>query len=91
VPIFTTQSFERELATVLAASSDRGAALATAAQIEDGDADSWLLAWTGRGGTAWAAARERPTASSFLDATVAYGAALALIADTDGSVDERAL
>jgi hypothetical protein len=91
VSIFTTESFQRELATVLAASADRDAVLATAAQVEDGDADSWLLAWTERGGAAWAAARERPTAELFLEAATAYGAALALIADTDGSVDEWAL
>jgi hypothetical protein len=86
-----TDAFERELAIVLAATGDRDAALATAARTEDGDADSWVLAWTEHGGAAWAAARERPTAALFMEAAVAYGAALALIADTDGSVDERAL
>jgi hypothetical protein len=89
--MFATESFERELAAALAATSDRDAALATAARIQDGDADSWLQAWTEHGGASWAAARERPTAALYLDAAAAYGAALALIADTDGSVDERAL
>jgi hypothetical protein len=91
VPTFTTDPFERELATVLSATEDRRAALATAARVQDGDADSWLLAWTEHGGGAWAAARERPSTALLMEAAVAYGAALALIADTDGSVDERAL
>jgi hypothetical protein len=72
-----TDAFERELAIVLAATGDRDAALATAARTEDGDADSWVLAWTEHGGAAWAAARERPTAALFMEAAVGYGAALA--------------
>jgi hypothetical protein len=88
---FSTEPFERELRAVLAATSDAEAALATAARIQDGDPDSWLREWTAGGGDAWATARATPSAALYLDAAAYYGAALALIADTDGSVDERAL
>jgi hypothetical protein len=84
VPRFTDKEFERELAAVLAATGDVAGALATAARIHDGDAESWLLEWTAAGGEAWAAGRH-------LDAAAYYGAALALIDATDGSVDKRAL
>jgi hypothetical protein len=81
---FTDKAFQRELAAVLAATGDADGALATAARIQDGDAESWLLEWTAAGGEAWAAGRD-------LDAAAYYGAALALIDRTDGSVDARAL
>jgi hypothetical protein len=83
MPVFRTPDFERELRAVLLA-GDPERALATAARIVDGDPDSWLREWTASGGEARAEA-------SYLHAAACYGAALMLIADTDGSVDERAL
>jgi hypothetical protein len=83
--------FAGALADVLAATPDTGAARATAARIAQGDPDSWLREWTAAGGAAWAAARRAPTAALYLHAAACYAAALAAIADTDGSVDERTL
>ncbi|HEX3977362.1 MAG TPA: hypothetical protein VHW96_13935 [Solirubrobacteraceae bacterium] len=64
---------------------------ATAVRIADGDPDAWLREWTAAGGEAWSAAGERGHASQYLHAASYYAAALALIADTDGSVDEAEL
>jgi hypothetical protein len=81
----------RALADVLAAAPDTGAARATVARIVEGDPDSWLREWTAAGGAAWAAARRAPSAALYLHAAACYAAALAAIADTDGTVDERTL
>jgi hypothetical protein len=64
---------------------------ATATRIPAGDPDAWLREWTAAGGAAWAAAGERGEDSQYLHAASYYAAALALIADTDGSVDETQL
>ena len=65
--------------------------LTTTARIDLADADSWLREWTAAGGEAWAAARQEDQPGSFLHAASYYGAALALIAESDGLVDEAAL
>jgi hypothetical protein len=64
---------------------------ATAARIAGGDPDAWLREWTGAGGEAWAAARRRADPAQYLHAASYYAAALAVIADTDGSVNEAQL
>ncbi len=64
---------------------------ATAARIAAGDPDAWLREWTGAGGEAWAAAGRRADPAQYLHAASYYAAALAVIADTDGSVDEAQL
>jgi hypothetical protein len=85
---FTTDAFQDGLETLMAAAAwgaaDAGDVRATAARIRDGDPDSWLLEWTALAGAEWAA-------GCFLRAASYYAAALALIADTDGSVSEPAL
>jgi hypothetical protein len=92
---FATDSFqegyEALLAAAAAGAADLGEVLATAARIQDGDADSWLREWTATGGAAWAAADRRPSARRYLHAATYYAAPLALIADTDGSVSEAML
>jgi hypothetical protein len=92
---FTTDTFQEGYQALLmaaaAGAADPGEVLATAARVEDGDADSWLREWTATGGAAWAAANRRPSARRYLHAATYYAAPLALIADTDGSVSELAL
>jgi hypothetical protein len=92
---FTTDTFQEGFQTLLMAAArgaaDLGEVLATAARVHDGDADSWLREWTATGGAAWAEANRRPTARRYLHAASYYAAPLALIAETDGSVDEHAL
>jgi hypothetical protein len=65
--------------------------LATAARVQLGDPDSWVFEWTASGGAAWARARDGGDATVYLHAASYYGAALALIAGVDGTVDETAL
>jgi hypothetical protein len=92
---FTTDAFQDGLDSLLTAAAwgaaDIGEVLATAARVHEGDPDSWLREWTAAGGAAWVAARRDGTATAFLHAASYYAAALALIADTDGSVSEPAL
>jgi hypothetical protein len=92
---FTTDTFQEGYETLLAAAAggaaDMAEVLATAARVQDGDPDSWLREWTATGGSAWAAANQRPNARRYLHAATYYAAPLALIADTDGSVSEAAL
>jgi hypothetical protein len=84
----TTDAFQEALESLWAAAACRAAdpaeVRATAARVRDGDADSWLLEWTALAGAEWAG-------GSYLHAAAYYAAALALIADTDGSVAEPAL
>jgi hypothetical protein len=92
---FTTDAFQDGLESLLGAAAwgaaDTGEVLATAARVHDGDPDSWLREWTAAGGSAWADAKGSGAAADFLRAASYYAAALALIADTDGSVSEPAL
>lgn len=64
---------------------------AVAARIPAGDADAWLLEWTEAGGAAWTAAKAGRDATLYRHAASYYAAALATIADSDGSVDEPQL
>lgn len=64
---------------------------ATATRIALDDPDAWLREWTGAGGEAWARAGRRGEGGQYLHAASYYAAALAAIADTDGSVDESQL
>jgi hypothetical protein len=64
---------------------------AIAVRVSDGDGGAWVREWTASGGEAWAAARRRPSASAYLQAASFYAAALALIEESDGLVDERRL
>ncbi len=90
-----TDAFQDGLESLLAAAAwgaaDAGEVLATAARVQDGDPDSWLLEWTAAGGEAWVDAKRSGAPADFLRAASYYAAALALIADTDGSVSEPAL
>jgi hypothetical protein len=78
-------------AAVWSGAADDDVVAAVLARVDPGDADAWLQEWTAAGGAAWAAARERPSTVRYLHAATYYATALARIADSDGSVDERAL
>src|SRR3984885_14735325 len=64
---------------------------AIAVRISDGDGGAWVREWTASGGEAWASAKREPTASTYLQAASFYAAALALIEESDGLVDEGRL
>ncbi|MBV9338603.1 MAG: hypothetical protein JO243_22160 [Solirubrobacterales bacterium] len=64
---------------------------AIAARVSDGDGAAWVREWTASGGSAWASARSRANASTYLRAASSYAAALALIEESDGWVDEPRL
>jgi hypothetical protein len=92
--LFDDEDFQFGLETVLGAAgrgaADIGEVLATAARIEDGDADSWLDQWTATAGAAWAAAKSaaqeghRGSARSrYQCASSYYAAALYLIAASE--------
>ena len=86
--MFSDPAFRKQLEDLLAAArwgaADPDALLGTAARVPDGDRDAWLREWTSAGGDAWAA-------GAYLRAAACYGAALALIGGTDGSVAEHDL
>ena len=97
-PCFENDDFQHGLDTVLAAcrrgAADAGEALATAARITDGDADSWVREWIATAGGAWAAAgaaaragRRVSARAHHLRAATYYAAALLQIAL--GSEPER--
>jgi hypothetical protein len=90
-----TVAFDREVRALLAAArwsaADVEQVLATTARIDLGDADSWLREWTAAGGEAWAAARNGDGPARYLHAASYYGAALALIEQSEGLVEEAAL
>ena len=65
--------------------------LATAARVQLGDPNSWVREWTATGGASWARARESSDVTAYLHAASYYGAALALIAGADGTVEKTAL
>src|SRR5579875_1689028 len=90
-----TRLIDREVRSLLAAArwsaADLEQVLATVARIDPADADSWLREWTATGGEAWAAGQRERAPGQFLCAASYYGTALALIAESDGFVDETAL
>lgn len=86
---------EHELA-VLRTAAREGAADpevvdAIAVRLGNGDGSGWVREWTAAGGAAWASARSRASASTYLSAASYYAAALALIDQSDGWVDESRL
>ena len=96
---FEDEGFQDALDAVLGAAhhraADIGEVLATAARIQDGDADSWLREWTATAGDAWAVAgraeREGDRSSAlehYLRAGTYYAAALRHVTLTDQSVNE---
>jgi hypothetical protein len=90
-----TVAFDREVRALLTAArwsaADVEQVLAATARIDLGDADSWLREWTAAGGEAWAAARNGDGPARYLHAASYYGAALALIEQSEGLVEEAAL
>jgi hypothetical protein len=64
---------------------------ATLGRLRGGDPDSWLTEWTAAAGAKWAQPDGRDRASSFLAAASYYAAALSLIDEADGSVNEQRL
>src|ERR1700761_6095585 len=87
--------FDREgralLGAVRWAAADPEQVLATAARIDPAAAGSWLREWTSVGGEAWVAGQRDRAPERFLHAASYYGAALALVSESDGAVDETAL
>ena len=90
ITLFDDDDFRRAFADVLGGArrgaSDVGEALATAARIEDGDADAWVLEWVATAGAAWAAAgaatdagRRVSARAHLLRAATYYATALRLI------------
>jgi hypothetical protein len=92
-----TAAFDREVRALLTgarwAAADPEQVLAIIAGIDLADGDSWLREWTAAGGEAWSRARSDVESrhESYLHAATYYGAALALIGASDGTVDEHAL
>jgi hypothetical protein len=64
---------------------------AIAARLLGGDGSAWVQEWTAAGGEAWAAAKCEESASAYLHAASYYAAALALIDQSDGLVEEARL
>jgi len=71
--------------------ADRELVRAIAVRVSDGDGGAWVREWTASGGEAWASARRQPSASEYLQAASFYAAALALIDESDGLVEESRL
>jgi hypothetical protein len=64
---------------------------AIAARLPAGDGGAWVQEWTAAAGAAWAVAQREESASAYLHAASYYAAALALIDDSDGLVEEEQL
>lgn len=62
-----------------------------ATRVGAGDDGAWVGEWTAGGGAAWASAKRAPSASAYLHAASRYAAALALIDESDGLVDQDRL
>jgi hypothetical protein len=86
---------EHELRTLVAAArweaADPDVVNAIAARLPRGDGGAWVQEWTAAGGAAWAAAKREESASAYLHAASYYAAALALIDQSDGLVEEERL
>ena len=63
-------ALEVTLGAVYRQAADAGEALATAARIVDGDADSWLHEWTATAGAVWSAAVDAEQADRRVSAIV---------------------
>ena len=94
-PGLDTGRLDRELRALRAAArwaaADPERVHAGIARVDLADADSWLREWTAAGGAAWVAARREQRSEAFHHAASYYGAALALIDESDGTVEEDAL
>jgi hypothetical protein len=62
-----------------------------AARLAGGDPNVWVQEWTAGGGAAWATAKREDSASAYLHAASCYAAALALLDESDGLVQEDRL
>src|ERR1700733_10891028 len=86
---------EHELAVLRSAArwgaADPEVVDAIAVRASDGDDDAWVREWTASAGAAWAAARSRASGIMYLQAATSYAAALALVDESDGWVDEARL
>jgi len=86
---------EHEVRALVAAArwgaADPEAIDAIAARLTAGDRGTWVQEWTAGGGAAWAAATRGKSASAYLHAASYYAAALALIDESDGLVNEDRL
>ncbi len=86
---------EHELRALAAAArwgaADAEIVEAVAARLPGGDDSAWVQEWTAAGGAAWAAAGREESAQAYLQAASYYAAALALIDQSDGWVDEDRL
>ncbi len=86
---------EHELRALVAAArwgaADPEVVEAIAARVPDGDGGAWVQEWTAGGGAAWAAARRGRALRAYLHAASYYAAALALIDESDGLVEEERL
>jgi hypothetical protein len=86
---------EHELRALLAAArwgaADRETVEAIAARVSTDDGAAWVQEWTAGGGVAWAAAKHGESGSAYLHAASYYAAALAVIDESDGLVEEDRL
>lgn len=86
---------EHELRALVAAArwgaTDPELVEAVAARLLSGNGGAWVPEWTAAGGSAWAAANRQDSAPAYLHAASYYAAALALIDESDGLVEEERL
>ena len=86
---------EHELRALVAAArwdaADPEVVETIAVHVRDGDGGAWVREWTAAGGAAWAEATSRASGRAYLNAASAYAAALALIDESDGLVEEDRL
>jgi hypothetical protein len=86
---------EHELRALVAAArwgaADRETVEAIAARVSTGDGAAWVQEWTAGGGVAWAAAKQGEGGFAYLYAASYYAAALAVIDESDGLVEEDRL
>ena len=86
---------EHELRALVAAArwdaADPEVVEAIAVHVRDGDGGAWVREWTEAGGAAWAEATSGASGRAYLNAASAYAAALALIDESDGLVEEGRL
>jgi hypothetical protein len=86
---------EHELRALIAAArwgaADPEVIDATAARALGGDGGMWVQEWTAVAGAAWAAAKREGSARAYLHAASYYAAALALIDQSDGLIEEKRL
>ncbi|MFZ0376946.1 MAG: hypothetical protein WAL38_03890 [Solirubrobacteraceae bacterium] len=86
---------EHELRALVAAArwgaADPEEVALIADRVRSGGGAAWVREWTASGGAAWATAEHDHGGSAYLRAGSYYAAALALIEESDGLVDETRL